>query len=241
VPTPTRHNWAVYAIATFAFVALITLIITRLATGALIATGLPPPIARFQARSAYSGSGFTTLEAENVVNHPVRRRVIYTLMMIGNLGTPTLVVTVVLGFVAPGPGDTPTRLLTLFAVLLVISAFLSSPPLTRWLERAGSRYANRQLLEAFADEPRELLDLGDDFVVCLVPLAATPGDEAIRSLRALRTHLEGVDVLGVRQRNGGTTVYRGASPTDIELKAGDALVVHGPRATVQRLTTAAPT
>ena len=84
-----------YAIATFTLVALLTLIVTRLATGVLMATGLPAGIARFQARSAYSGSGFTTTEAENVVNHPVRRRVVYSLMLIGSLGTPTLVVTVV--------------------------------------------------------------------------------------------------------------------------------------------------
>ena len=65
------------------------------------ATGVPPEIAAFQARSAFSGAGFTTTEAENVVNHPARRRIIATTMFAGSLGTPTLVVTVLLGFVAP--------------------------------------------------------------------------------------------------------------------------------------------
>ncbi|MEL7209297.1 MAG: potassium transporter TrkA, partial [Actinomycetota bacterium] len=137
-----------YAIGTFTLVALFTLIITRLATGVLIATGLPVPIARFQARSAYSGTGFTTVEAENVVNHPVRRRVVYTLMIIGNLGTPTLVVTVVLGFAAPGPGDTLDRLFALLAGLAIILAVLSSGPVTRWVEQIGRRYANHRLLGA---------------------------------------------------------------------------------------------
>jgi uncharacterized MnhB-related membrane protein len=40
-----------YAIATFLVVAAITLIFTQLATGALIATGVPSGVATFQARS----------------------------------------------------------------------------------------------------------------------------------------------------------------------------------------------
>ena len=87
-----------YAVATFLVVAILSMAFTRLAAGALIATGLPPEIASFQARSAFSGAGFTTTEAENVVNHPIRRRVIATTMLVGSLGTPTLVVTVLLGF-----------------------------------------------------------------------------------------------------------------------------------------------
>ena len=103
------HNGAVYAVATFVIVAVISMLFTRLTTGALIATGTPSGVARFQARSAFTGAGFTTVEAENVVNHPVRRRIIFTSMLVGNLGTPTLVVTVILGLVAPGPGDTTER------------------------------------------------------------------------------------------------------------------------------------
>ena len=102
---------AMYAVATFLVVAVITVAFTKLATGALIATGVPPESAAFQARSAFSGAGFTTTEAENVVNHRVRRRIIGTTMFVGSLGTPTLVLTVLVGFVAPGPGSTTERAL----------------------------------------------------------------------------------------------------------------------------------
>ena len=53
----------------------VSLLITRIATLALAATGLSTESAKFQARSAFSGAGFTTHEAENVVGHPVRRRI----------------------------------------------------------------------------------------------------------------------------------------------------------------------
>jgi len=52
----------------------LSLVITRVATVALTMTGLSRQVARFQARSALTGTGFTTSEAETVVNHPVRRQ-----------------------------------------------------------------------------------------------------------------------------------------------------------------------
>ena len=54
----------------------LSLVITRIATTALSLTGLSWEAAKFQARSAFTGTGFTTSEAERVVDHPVRRRVI---------------------------------------------------------------------------------------------------------------------------------------------------------------------
>ena len=74
------------AIASLLVVVLISLIVTRVATVALVSTGLSREMARFQARSAFTGTGFTTQEAESVVNHPVRRRIVMALMLAGNAG-----------------------------------------------------------------------------------------------------------------------------------------------------------
>ena len=49
----------------------------------MMMTGMDRKRAVFQALSAFSGTGFTTKEAEFVVNHPVRRRVIIWLMILG--------------------------------------------------------------------------------------------------------------------------------------------------------------
>ena len=225
-----------YAVATFIFVAVISMIFTRLVTGVLLATGLPPEIARFQARSAFTGTGFTTTESENVVNNRVRRRVIHTSMLVGNLGTPTLVITVILSLVAPGPGDTAHRMYALLAGLVVLLLILRSKWVTRWFEDKGHRYARRRLLGALADEAEELLDLGDGFVVSRIPVVDTPA-EAARSLRALREHLPSVDVLGIGRGAAAEREYIGASPTDIDLETGDSLVVYGQREAVADLTT----
>lgn len=60
----------------------LSLVITGVTTVALTMTGLSEEAARFQARSAFTGTGFTRNEAESVVNHPVRRRAIMLLMIV---------------------------------------------------------------------------------------------------------------------------------------------------------------
>jgi Trk-type K+ transport system membrane component len=52
------------ALATVVIVMLLFLIVTRVTTVVLTLTGMSRGSARFQARSAFSGVGFTTSEAE---------------------------------------------------------------------------------------------------------------------------------------------------------------------------------
>ena len=221
-----------YAVATFLVVAVFTMIFGRLTTGALIATGVPPDTASFQARSALSGAGFTTTEAETVVNDPTRRKIIATTMFVGNLGTPTLVVSVLVGFVAPGPGSTTERTLVIASGLILIVMVAINRPTQQLLVRIGQRYANRRLIPALADEVNELLTLGGDMIVGSIRLSEEPG-QTYRSLRGMRTALTGVTVLGVQQGDR----YFGESPIDVELHKGDKLVVYGQRERLNRLHT----
>jgi len=54
----------------------ISVFVIQVASVTLQLTGLADATARFQALSAFTGTGFTTSEAEAIVNYPVRRRVI---------------------------------------------------------------------------------------------------------------------------------------------------------------------
>jgi len=67
-------------------VVFIIVMIRNIAAVALQLTGLDKPTANFQALSALTGTGFTTKEAELVLNHPMRRRIISLLMITGNGG-----------------------------------------------------------------------------------------------------------------------------------------------------------
>ena len=212
-----------YAVTTFLVVAVITVAFTKLATGALIATGMPPQLAAFQARSAFSGAGFTTTEAENVVNQPVRRKIIGTTMLVGSLGTPTLVVTVLIGLIAPGPGSTTERVLVTVSGLFLIVMAIVNKPVQSWLTAVGHRYIRRHLLPALGTERRELLVLSDDFAIQSVRLSA-PVEQA-RSLRGLAHALPGATVLAVRKG----TQFIGEPPADIDLREGDELILYGRR------------
>jgi hypothetical protein len=77
---------------------LISFIIVRIGGFALELTGIEPDIARFQALSAFSGTGFTTREAERVVGNKTRRRIVTILIILGNAGTVTVIATLVLSF-----------------------------------------------------------------------------------------------------------------------------------------------
>ena len=71
-------------------------LIVRIGAIALEMTGMERGRARFQALSAFSGTGFTTREAELVVNHPRRRKIITYLMILGNAGIVSVIATFVL-------------------------------------------------------------------------------------------------------------------------------------------------
>ncbi len=59
-------------------------------------TGLERSKARFQSLSALSGTGFTTSEAESIVNHPGRRRIATWLIFIGNTGIIVFILILIL-------------------------------------------------------------------------------------------------------------------------------------------------
>jgi hypothetical protein len=65
---------------------VISMTMVRVGAVALELTGLSYEVAAFQAQSAFSGAGFTTAESESIVTHPVRRRIIRMLILVGNVG-----------------------------------------------------------------------------------------------------------------------------------------------------------
>ena len=86
---------------------VVWLLILWIGSLALEAAGLERRKARFQALSALTGTGFTTTEAESVVDHPRRRRIITWLIVLGNAGIVTFLLLVILyiigGLLLPSP------------------------------------------------------------------------------------------------------------------------------------------
>jgi hypothetical protein len=74
-------------------VIFISYLIVRAGGVALMMTGMDWERARFQSLSAFTGTGFTTREAEIVLKHPTRRKIVSWLMILGNAGIVTVIVT----------------------------------------------------------------------------------------------------------------------------------------------------
>jgi hypothetical protein len=87
-------------------------------------TGLDRSRARFQTLSAITGTGFTTTEAEDLVNNTRRRTIITWLIFIGNTGILTFIIAAILyvraGFSAPSPIQLLIVLLAITLILIVI-------------------------------------------------------------------------------------------------------------------------
>lgn len=97
-----------------------SLFIVRIASVALRLTGLPDHVARFQSISALTGAGFTTTESESIVNFPIRRKVIVSLMIFGNLGLVSVLSTFIVAF-GESAGDTEAMILQGIMIVVVVS------------------------------------------------------------------------------------------------------------------------
>src|SRR4051812_43468566 len=129
------------ALVSVLIIVLVILLITRVATVALSLTGMSRESARFQARSALSGVGFTTLEAEDVVSHPVRRRIIQILMTLGSAGLVGAAASLILSFGGAQQHQRIDRALILVAGLGVLIALARSD----WVDRRLSALIGRVL------------------------------------------------------------------------------------------------
>jgi len=211
------------SIVSLLVVLTLSILVTRIATVALTHTGLSRESAKFQARSAFTGVGFTTNESEKVVNHPLRRRILLLLMLLGNAGVVTAVSSLILSFVNLNQSGTMLwRVVLLVTGLVVLWTFAASQWVDRHLSnlvsKALKRYTNLKIRD-FA----KLLHLAGEYQV--TELQVNSGDWlAGRTLAGLGLRKEGIMVLGVTRADGR---FLGAPDGETEIKADDVLILYG--------------
>ncbi len=211
------------AIASLFMVVLVVLLIARIATVALVATGLPFELARFQARSALTGVGFTTTESESVVGHPIRRRVVLTLMLVGNAGFITLIASVMLSFSSsPSSREVAFRLGVVIGGLLLIALVARSQVFERNITALIARVVDR-FTDLDLRDYHHILQLSNDYAV--TELQVKKGDWlAGRNLMQLELPNEGVLVLAIHRANGD---FIGAPRGGTVIEPGDTVVLYG--------------
>lgn len=211
------------ALASLLVVVIVASLIMRIATIALTATGLPAEIARFQARSAITGVGFTTTESESLVNHPLRRRILMTLMLVGNAGLITVLASLIITFAnTGGTGDALVRLSIVIGGLLLTFGLTKSKAVERRMNALIVR-----LLRRFTDldlrDYVHLMHLARDYAV--TELHVNPGDwVADKPLSSLNLPEEGVLVLGIQRVSGE---FVGAPRGQTVIHPHDMLILYG--------------
>ncbi len=123
------------AILPLILIIIIFFLVVRIATVILKLTGLDEKTSRFQAISAFTGTGFTTKEAEKVLGDNMRRKTVAVLMILGKVGIVSVIASLFLSF---GKTTLSHDLWKVFIVLIFIAFLYKLTALdsfSRWLNR----------------------------------------------------------------------------------------------------------
>jgi len=122
-------------------VILISALIIKVGAIALRMTGIDRETAGFQALSAFTGTGFTTSEAENIVNHPRRRSIVKAMMILGNAGIISALAMLFLSL----QGSNVTNALAKFGVIGLLTILLLAFPLSKGLDNLFENFIMKRL------------------------------------------------------------------------------------------------
>lgn len=205
----------------FVFI-IISFLIVRVGAVALELSGVPRPKARFQALSAFTGTGFTTRESEMIVNHPQRRKIVTILMILGNAGIVSVVATFVWSMVSSRGILRPS--LNFVGIVLFVAVFfwlVSREKIRKTLtDKIRQKLMARMDLERVSVE--EILHQAHGYGVAIVGIAessklvgSTLADSGLRG--------QGITVLSI-EREGIPLPIPSAQE---EIRVGDRLVCYG--------------
>jgi hypothetical protein len=221
---------ALLVVATLAF------FIIRIGAKALELTGVSRDAARFQALSAFFGAGFTTGESEMVINHPVRRRVIRDLIIIGNIGILSILGAGVVTATQVDLSTPESRQEAALRATIVVGGLICLWLLSnsRIVSHAidwsiGFTMRHTGALRALDYEQLLRTHAGYEVAELVVEHGAwlcgkTIGEASLRQ--------RGINVLGVTRRAGE---YIGAPRGATALHEGDTLIVYGADDAISRL------
>jgi len=202
-------------------VVAVSYLIVRAAAIALMMTGMEQQRARFQALSAFSGTGFTTREAEFVVNHPQRRRIMIWLMILGNAGIVTVIVSATSSIVTSEGFHLPITIAVLIVGVFVIYKLISRQSFMKQWE--GFIQKRLLKLQLFKQVPMEdLFIIKDDHGIMRViadknsPLL---DDSFLKSKLKLKSTL----VVGIERSNRWISL----PADDIKIAEGDRVILYG--------------
>ena len=210
----------------------VSILITKVATIALMHTGLSRQSAKFQARSAFTGVGYATQEAESLVNHPLRRKIIMMLMLLGNAGIVTVIASLMLTFLDNNNEELSltVRLLLLLGGISLLIILFNSKIVNRGLSHI-IHFALKKYTKLNVQDYSGLLHLAGEYEISEI-FVEEDDWLARKNLAELALPKEGLFVLGINRKNGS---YLGIPGHDSVICSGDTLVLYGRASAIRRI------
>ena len=208
---------------------LVYFFVARVGGLALQLTGVESEVARFQALSALTGTGFTTTEAERVVRYRARRRIITVLIIVGNAGLITIIGTMIVSFAqVTGYAALFIRLGILIAGILVLYRLIVASKVGNrvitWLLRPLMKRALMSVPEV-----EEIFNVEKDWGVNLITVKGRSKNIGL-SLADV-TAEEDMEILAIDRTESTLTQPRSGD----KILEGDRLLVYASRKALKRL------
>jgi len=213
---------SIYFLLPALLVIFISFLIIRASAIVLMMTGMERKKAMFQALSAFTGTGFTTKEAEMVVSHPLRRRIVSWLMILGNAGIVTVIITATSSFVSSKGYVLPINILILLTGIFLIVFITGRKGLMQnWERFVEKRFIKYSSIEEGATE--DLLHLLEGYGLVKIIISEDSSFVGKTILR-LGFATKKILVLGI-ERGKKWLSFPGNKK---KVEAGDRLIVYGP-------------
>jgi hypothetical protein len=202
-------------------VIMLSALIIKVGSVALRMTGIDKESAKFQSLSAFTGTGFTTTEAESIVNHPQRRKVIKGLMIMGNIGIVSAITMLILSFRGGSVTESLAKLgllgLAALAILIFSVAKGIENVLDNFIEKRLSKMTHFSM-GTFS----EIMKLASGYGIAEVLITA---DHELAGKKLHESNLSQSDILVLAIKRGFHLI---STPKAVEhIEAGDRLVCFG--------------
>lgn len=204
-------------------------LVVRAAAIALMMTGMEKKKARFQALSAFSGTGFTTKEAELVIHHPARRKIVTWLMILGNAGFVAVIITATTSLATSRGYNLPISVFILIVGIFVIYKFATHKKfIKKWEGFIEKKLIKSPIFEESTTE--DLLHFLEGYGVIkkfIDDSSALIGT----NLADVNLPTKGVLILGIERRNTWIPIPKASE----KIEKDDKLIVYGPHKVLKKI------
>ena len=220
----------------FIAILIVSFIVVRIGAIAFELTGLEWSLAKFQALSCFTGTGFTTKEAELITGHPQRRRIASVLIVLGHAGLVTLIATFAnslrsepfltklpissLHSIIPSYLVPAVNLLGVIIIVYAIYKFTNSKFASKLTDILRTRIVKREIIKPVSFE--ELLVATGGYGVSSIEVCE---NSPILNKTIIESDLKKLDILVLAVEREGETISN--PPADIRITLGDKLICFG--------------